>query len=95
MDHAWSKGETCKIVCTQPRRISATSGYTTCFYLEYAHLYLVHLEMWSSLILCVSSAVAERIASERGENIGGSVGYKVLLDCNCTATRSPSSSPLP
>ncbi|XP_041993919.1 DExH-box ATP-dependent RNA helicase DExH6-like isoform X2 [Salvia splendens] len=45
LDHAWSKGETCKVVCTQPRRISATS-------------------------------VAERIASERGESIGDSVGYK-------------------
>ncbi|KAF6172302.1 hypothetical protein GIB67_024924 [Kingdonia uniflora] len=25
LDHMWSKGEACKIVCTQPRRISATS----------------------------------------------------------------------
>ncbi|KAH6827670.1 hypothetical protein C2S53_019474 [Perilla frutescens var. hirtella] len=41
LDHAWSKGDTCKIICTQP------------------------------------SAVAGRIASERGENIGNSVGYKV------------------
>ncbi|XP_073281505.1 DExH-box ATP-dependent RNA helicase DExH6 [Primulina huaijiensis] len=49
LDHAWSKGETCKIVCTQPRRISATS-------------------------------VAERIASERGENVGNSVGYKIRLE---------------
>ncbi|KAK4437453.1 DExH-box ATP-dependent RNA helicase DExH6 [Sesamum alatum] len=49
LDHAWSRGETCKIVCTQPRRISATS-------------------------------VAERIASERGEDIGDSVGYKIRLD---------------
>ncbi|KAI3457677.1 hypothetical protein Pfo_014340 [Paulownia fortunei] len=49
LDHAWSKGETCKIVCTQPRRISATS-------------------------------VAERIASERGENLGDSVGYKIRLE---------------
>lgn len=49
LDDAWSKGETCKIICTQPRRISATS-------------------------------VAERIASERGENIGDSVGYKIRLE---------------
>ncbi|KAL1560914.1 DExH-box ATP-dependent RNA helicase DExH6, variant 2 [Salvia divinorum] len=49
LDHAWSKGETCKVVCTQPRRISATS-------------------------------VAERIASERGESIGDSVGYKIRLE---------------
>ncbi|KAG5596422.1 hypothetical protein H5410_037654 [Solanum commersonii] len=25
LDHMWGKGETCKIICTQPRRISATS----------------------------------------------------------------------
>ncbi|KZV16627.1 hypothetical protein F511_12083 [Dorcoceras hygrometricum] len=49
LDHAWSKGKTCKIVCTQPRRISATS-------------------------------VAERVASERGENVGNSVGYKIRLE---------------
>lgn len=49
LDYMWNKGETCKIVCTQPRRISATS-------------------------------VAERISSERGENIGDSVGYKIRLE---------------
>lgn len=32
------------------------------------------------LIVHFSCAVAERIASERGENIGDSVGYKVLLN---------------
>ncbi|CAN4084548.1 unnamed protein product [Withania somnifera] len=25
LDHMWGKGETCKIICTQPRRISATA----------------------------------------------------------------------
>lgn len=49
LDHAWSRGDTCKVVCTQPRRISATS-------------------------------VAERIASERGESIGKTVGYKIRLE---------------
>ncbi|KAL8088386.1 DExH-box ATP-dependent RNA helicase DExH6 isoform X2 [Apium graveolens] len=49
LDHMWRKGEACKIVCTQPRRISATS-------------------------------VAERISSERGENIGECVGYKIRLE---------------
>ncbi|XP_015973252.1 DExH-box ATP-dependent RNA helicase DExH6 isoform X1 [Arachis duranensis] len=49
LDHMWSKGEVCKIVCTQPRRISATS-------------------------------VSDRIASERGEGIGESVGYKIRLE---------------
>ena len=26
LDNMWGKGEACKIVCTQPQRISATSG---------------------------------------------------------------------
>lgn len=26
LDYVWGKGEVCKIVCTQPRRISAMSG---------------------------------------------------------------------
>ncbi|CAN0181828.1 unnamed protein product, partial [Ectocarpus sp. 4 AP-2014] len=42
-------GPGCKIVCTQPRRISAI-------------------------------AVAERIAEERGERIGGTVGYTIRLE---------------
>ncbi|KAL3510037.1 hypothetical protein ACH5RR_029438 [Cinchona calisaya] len=50
LDHMWGKGETCKIVCTQPRRISATS-------------------------------VAERISTERGENVGDTVGYKIRMEC--------------
>ncbi|XP_043699268.1 DExH-box ATP-dependent RNA helicase DExH6-like isoform X2 [Telopea speciosissima] len=49
LDYWWGKGESCKIVCTQPRRISAIS-------------------------------VAERIACERGENVGDSVGYKIRLE---------------
>lgn len=49
LDSMWAKGEACKIVCTQPRRISATS-------------------------------VAERISSERGENIGEDIGYKIRLE---------------
>ncbi|KAJ4828926.1 DExH-box ATP-dependent RNA helicase DExH6 [Turnera subulata] len=49
LDHMWGKKKMCKLVCTQPRRISATS-------------------------------VAERIAYERGENIGDDVGYKIRLE---------------
>ncbi|XP_042513629.1 DExH-box ATP-dependent RNA helicase DExH6-like [Macadamia integrifolia] len=49
LDYCWGKSEACKIVCTQPRRISAIS-------------------------------VAERIACERGENVGDSVGYKIRLE---------------
>lgn len=50
LDYMWAKGEACKIVCTQPRRLSAMS-------------------------------VAERIAYERGEQIGENIGYKVRLEC--------------
>ncbi|XP_062105694.1 DExH-box ATP-dependent RNA helicase DExH6-like isoform X2 [Humulus lupulus] len=49
LDYMWGKGEACKIVCTQPRRISAMS-------------------------------VAERISSERGQNIGEDIGYKIRLE---------------
>ncbi|XVF60717.1 hypothetical protein PTKIN_Ptkin08bG0070700 [Pterospermum kingtungense] len=49
LDYMWGKGEVCKILCTQPRRISAIS-------------------------------VSERISSERGENIGNDVGYKIRLE---------------
>ncbi|OMO68104.1 Single-stranded nucleic acid binding R3H [Corchorus olitorius] len=49
LEHMWGKGEACKIVCTQPRRISAIS-------------------------------VSERIANERGENVGNDVGYKIRLE---------------
>lgn len=49
LDSMWAKGEACKVVCTQPRRISATS-------------------------------VSERIANERGENVGNDVGYKIRLE---------------
>ncbi|XP_021749282.1 DExH-box ATP-dependent RNA helicase DExH5, mitochondrial-like isoform X1 [Chenopodium quinoa] len=44
-----SRGASCSIICTQPRRISAMS-------------------------------VAERVAAERGEKLGESVGYKVRLE---------------
>lgn len=43
------RGSQCRIVCTQPRRISAIS-------------------------------VAERVADERAENIGHSVGYQIRLE---------------
>ncbi|QDZ17545.1 P-loop nucleoside triphosphate helicase [Chloropicon primus] len=48
-ESCWEEGKPCRVVCTQPRRISAIS-------------------------------VAERIASERGESIGQSVGYSIRLE---------------
>lgn len=29
LDSEWEKGRQCRVVCTQPRRISATSGHST------------------------------------------------------------------
>jgi len=49
MDEAMAAGVPCRIVCTQPRRISAIT-------------------------------VAERVASEWGETIGGTVGYNIRLE---------------
>ncbi|KAL2653940.1 hypothetical protein R1flu_022068 [Riccia fluitans] len=46
---AAGRGADCRIICTQPRRISAIS-------------------------------VAERVASERGEEVGETVGYQVRMD---------------
>ena len=49
LEDCWSRGQSCKIMCTQPRRLSATS-------------------------------VADRIAQERMEPLGSSVGYTIRLD---------------
>ncbi len=49
LEEAWEDGRGARIMCTQPRRISAVS-------------------------------VAERIAQERGEKIGDSVGYTIRLE---------------
>ena len=50
LDDCWANGKPAKIICTQPRRISAMT-------------------------------VSDRIANERGENIGeGTVGYQIRLE---------------
>ncbi|XP_055386066.1 ATP-dependent DNA/RNA helicase DHX36-like [Condylostylus longicornis] len=49
LDHHMNRGSYCRIICTQPRRISAIS-------------------------------IAERVAYERGENLGESVGYQIRLE---------------
>ena len=80
LDHMWGKGEACKIVCTQPRRISAISGLGEVLAVDIFPTYL--LPSLCAKILCswlFFCLVAERISYERGENVGDSVGYKVLL----------------
>lgn len=49
LEDSWYRGQGLRVVCTQPRRLSAMS-------------------------------VAERVASERGEDIGTNVGYTIRLD---------------
>ena len=49
LDDAQMQGKPCRILCTQPRRLSALS-------------------------------VAERVAAERGEKIGQTVGYQIRLE---------------
>ena len=49
LEEAHAKGNACRIICTQPRRISAIG-------------------------------VAERVAYERGESIGSTVGYQIRLE---------------
>ncbi len=49
LDQAWEQGQACRLLCTQPRRISAVS-------------------------------VADRVATERGEAPGDTVGYTIRLE---------------
>lgn len=58
LEEAWGAGRGARIMCTQPRRISAVS-------------------------------VAERIAQERGEQIGDNIGYTIRLDTKCGAALHP------
>lgn len=85
LDHMWGKGEACKIVCTQPRRISATSGVHYFLSMQsFGYYYFSNILfsphfvrykiLWSWWFLC---PVADRISYERGENVGDDVGYKV------------------
>lgn len=49
LEYCANAGKACRIICTQPRRISAVS-------------------------------VSERVAAERDEKIGQSVGYQIRLE---------------
>lgn len=53
-DDCVERGEGCNVVCTQPRRISAT-------------------------------AVSSRVAEERGEPLGGTVGYQIRFESKADA----------
>ncbi|CAG9460433.1 unnamed protein product [Pedinophyceae sp. YPF-701] len=49
LEDCWARGEPCRVLCTQPRRISAVS-------------------------------VSDRVAQERGESLGGDVGYTIRFE---------------
>lgn len=62
-------GAQCKIVCTQPRRISAISVRIVLFLVDQTII-------GGNVFLQVS----ERIARERAEKLGHSVGYQIRLE---------------
>lgn len=71
-------GSTCRVVCTQPRRISAISVRSCCCSVV-MFFKLLHV---TSLSVCVCfSQVAERVAAERAESVGNgnSCGYQIRL----------------
>ena len=65
-------GAECNIICTQPRRYKS-NHLGICFTL--ANLRLAHIHPRLSAI-----AVAERVAEERAEKVGQTVGYSVRLE---------------
>ena len=60
-------GSSCHVICTQPRRISAISG--VCLSMH------AHFEC----TMCLT-VVAQRVAAERAESLGRSVGYQIRLE---------------
>ncbi|XP_050381140.1 DExH-box ATP-dependent RNA helicase DExH6-like [Argentina anserina] len=80
LDHMWGKGETCKIVCTQPRRISAISVAERISYERGQEVgrdvgYKIRLESkggrQSSVVFC-TNGILLRILISRG--VGMSIG---------------------
>ncbi|KAF7131678.1 hypothetical protein RHSIM_Rhsim09G0210000 [Rhododendron simsii] len=68
-DDMWGKGESCKIVCTQPRRISATSGvYQLCENIGDSVGYKIRLETkggrQSSVIFCTNGVLLRVLVSK-------------------------------
>lgn len=63
LDHIWGKGEVCKIVCTQPWRISATSGLQL-FNLNFLNFpVLFNIEMF--FCLCIQCLRESPVREER------------------------------
>ncbi|PON35523.1 putative ATP-dependent RNA helicase YTHDC [Parasponia andersonii] len=77
LDHKWGKGEACKIVCTQPRRLSAMSVAERISYERGEHIgedigYKIRLEskggMHSSIVFC-TNGILSRVLVSNGVNI--------------------------
>ncbi|ONK74446.1 uncharacterized protein A4U43_C03F6330 [Asparagus officinalis] len=89
LDHIWGKGETCKIVCTQPRRISAISVADRISYERGENVgdtvgYKIRLESkggkQSSIMFC-TNGVLLRLLISRGTNAtNGETATKPLTD---------------
>ncbi|KAK1304527.1 putative pre-mRNA-splicing factor ATP-dependent RNA helicase [Acorus calamus] len=80
LDHMWSKGEACKIICTQPRRISAISVAERISYERGENVgdsigYKIRLEakggQHSSVMFCTNGILLRMLIS-RGANISKS-----------------------
>lgn len=56
LDHMWGKGETCKIVCTQPRRISAISGWHFMPAVKDSFLFMCYVECGNQFMNVLSIA---------------------------------------
>ncbi|KAJ6796566.1 DExH-box ATP-dependent RNA helicase DExH6 [Iris pallida] len=89
LDHMWGKGETCKIVCTQPRRISAISVAERISYERGETVgdtigYKIRLESkggkHSSIMFC-TNGILLRLLISRGTNLSkGQVAKKSKRD---------------
>ncbi|URE04822.1 R3H domain [Musa troglodytarum] len=90
LDYMWDKGEACKIICTQPRRISAISVAERISYERGETVgetvgYKIRLESkggkQSSIMFC-TNGVLLRLLISRGSNLSGAeAGRRQMEDC--------------
>ncbi|KAJ0111776.1 hypothetical protein Patl1_01411 [Pistacia atlantica] len=78
LDHMWGKGDACKIVCTQPRRISATSVAERISYERGENVgenigYKIRLESkggkHSSIVFCTNGVLLRLLVSKGGNRL--------------------------
>ncbi|XP_008806703.2 DExH-box ATP-dependent RNA helicase DExH6-like isoform X2 [Phoenix dactylifera] len=89
LDHMWAKGEACKIVCTQPRRISAISVAERIAYERGETIgenvgYKIRLESQggknSSIMFCTNGVLLRLLISRGANSSKAEMGNKKLED---------------